>query len=180
MSLHQYISVNTHYTRSVNLERDSSSIDVINAYIPTSRALRTFDRISQVFNTEIMPRAWSLIGPYGSGKSSFSVFLSQLLSSSDDESTKAAQKVLKRADSALCSKYTREIEDTEGYLKVLITGSPEAMTKRILFVGAASGFGKGTAIELARRGHSVIARVQIAPQKTELIAVAEEAVLSCR
>ena len=49
------------------------------------------------------------------------------------------------------------------------------MTKRILITGAASGFGKGTALELARRGHSVIAGVQIAPQKTELMKVAEEA-----
>ena len=49
------------------------------------------------------------------------------------------------------------------------------MTKRVLITGAASGFGKGTAIELARRGHSVTAGVQIAPQKTELMQAAEEA-----
>ena len=49
------------------------------------------------------------------------------------------------------------------------------MTKRILITGAASGFGKGAAIELARRGHSVTAGVQIAPQKTELLQVATEA-----
>jgi short-subunit dehydrogenase len=49
------------------------------------------------------------------------------------------------------------------------------MTKRILVTGAGSGFGKGTAIELARRGHSVIAGVQISPQKTELMKAAENA-----
>jgi len=49
------------------------------------------------------------------------------------------------------------------------------MTKRILITGAASGFGKGAALELARRGHSVIAGVQIAPQATELMASAAEA-----
>ena len=47
------------------------------------------------------------------------------------------------------------------------------MTKNILITGAATGFGKGAALELARRGHKVIAGVQIAPQKTELIAEAE-------
>ena len=49
------------------------------------------------------------------------------------------------------------------------------MSKVILITGAASGFGKGTALELARRGHSVIAGVQIAPQKTELIKAAKDA-----
>lgn len=49
------------------------------------------------------------------------------------------------------------------------------MSKRVLVTGAASGFGKGTAIELARRGHSVIAGVQIAPQKTSLAVAAQEA-----
>lgn len=48
------------------------------------------------------------------------------------------------------------------------------MSKRILITGAASGFGKGAALELARRGHEVIAGVQIAPQSTELMAAAAD------
>jgi short-subunit dehydrogenase len=49
------------------------------------------------------------------------------------------------------------------------------MPKRILITGAATGFGKGTALELAKRGHSVTAGVQIAPQKTELMKDAADA-----
>lgn len=42
------------------------------------------------------------------------------------------------------------------------------MSKRVLVTGAASGFGRGVAFGLARRGHSVIAGCQIWPQVWEL------------
>jgi len=132
MSLHDSIKVNTHYTRSINLERDSNSVDVVKSYIPTSRALRTFSRIADSFNTELSPRAWSLIGPYGSGKSSFSVFLSQLLSKPKNEGAKQAQQVLKKAEKPLATKFIKETKNSEGFLKVLITGAPESMSKRLV------------------------------------------------
>ncbi len=132
MSLKEKIHVNTHYTRSINLERDADSLDVINAYIPTSRALKLFARVSEGFNNKQVPRAWSLIGPYGSGKSSNSVFLSHLLSSPDLETTNTALNSLKKADLKTAKSFRKEIADSHGYLKVLITGSPEAMGKKIV------------------------------------------------
>ena len=42
------------------------------------------------------------------------------------------------------------------------------MSKTILITGAGSGFGEGTAIGLAQKGHNVIATVQISPQVTPL------------
>ncbi len=132
MNINNLVTVNTHYTRSINLERDAGSVDVINAYIPTSRALRTFARVSDAFNTGLSPRAWSLIGPYGSGKSSFSVFLSQLLSNPSEEGSQAAQQVLKKADELLAKKFCNQTNKNQGYLKVLITGSPESLSKRLV------------------------------------------------
>ena len=49
------------------------------------------------------------------------------------------------------------------------------MGKTILITGAGSGFGEGAALALAKKGHTVIAGVEIAPQKTSLLEKAEKA-----
>ncbi|MFL0809117.1 MAG: hypothetical protein K6L76_01760 [Agarilytica sp.] len=132
MSIKHKVHINTHYTRSINLERDADSLDVVKAYIPTSRALKLFSRVSDGFNSDLAPRAWSLIGPYGSGKSSASVFLSHLLSSPDSTSTQAALKNLKGSAPEITGAFRKEISKSNGFLKVLITGSPEPMGKKIV------------------------------------------------
>ena len=132
MSIKNKIHINTHYTRSINLERDADSIEVVKAYIPTSRAMKLFSRVTDSFNNERTPRAWSLIGPYGSGKSSASVFLSQLVSSPNSPATQAALKNLKLVAPETVTNFRKEISKSNGFLKVLITGSPEPMGKKIV------------------------------------------------
>ena len=48
------------------------------------------------------------------------------------------------------------------------------MGKTILITGAASGFGKIAAFDLAKKGHSVIATAQVDPQVSDLIRESEE------
>jgi hypothetical protein len=143
MSIKSKIHVNTHYTRSINIQRDANSLEVIKAYIPTSRALKLFIRVSEGFHTRQAPRAWSLIGPYGSGKSSSSVFLSHLLSSPEFDTTKAAFKNLRASDQEVAKPFQKEVSGSSGYLKVLITGSPEPMGNKIasgIYVAAETFF----------------------------------------
>lgn len=72
MTMSQRVTVRTHYTRSANIQRDQGSQEVLDGYIVTSRAVRTLERHAETFHDQQAPRAWSLVAPYGSGKSSFS------------------------------------------------------------------------------------------------------------
>lgn len=132
MNLKDIVRINTHYTRSINVERDADSAAVVEAYLPTSRALRTLSRVSEALDQKDQPRAWTLVGPYGSGKSSFSVFLSHLLGSPKDKASASAVKVLAKHEKTLAKRFEKHTRDTQGYLRVLITGAPEPMAKRIL------------------------------------------------
>lgn len=131
MSIDSKITLNTHYTRSVNIERDASSEDIVNAYIPTSRAVRTLERIVDTFGEKQAPRAWSLIGPYGSGKSTFSIFLSHLLGDPNEKATTAAYRVLKD-NKNIVAKCKNQTKRTHGYFKVMLSGSPEPLAGRLL------------------------------------------------
>jgi len=175
MSLMDKIKVNTHYTRSINLERDADSQAVVEAYIPTSRALRTFERMADALKADESPRAWSLVGPYGSGKSSFAVFLAHLLGSSSDTATQAAKNTLKRNNQVeLRNKFTSVTRGSEGYCTVLITGSPESIGRRLIHSLA----DKAEEIWAARRGPrkaivtklSALAEQKEQPATTDILA----------
>ncbi|MFM2320210.1 MAG: hypothetical protein RLZZ215_2831 [Pseudomonadota bacterium] len=136
MSLIGQIKVNTNYTRSINLERDANSLAVVNAYIPTTRALDTLARVGDTFaNVGDMPRAWTLMGPYGSGKSSFALFLSHLLGNRGDAATLAAQEKLEFLDEDIFGKFLKPADDSsdtpQEYCKIFLTGTPEPLSRRL-------------------------------------------------
>ena len=179
MSLIDKISVNTHYTRSINLERDADSQAVVEAYIPTSRALRTLERVAEALKADESPRAWSLVGPYGSGKSAFAVFLAHLLGASSDAATQAAKATLKRNDQVdLRNKFTSVTRGSEGYCTVLMTGSPESLGRRLVHALA----DKSEEIWAARRGPrkaivtklSALAEQKEQPATTDILACIKE------
>ena len=126
------IQLDTHYSRSINLERDADSSDILNAYIPTTRAIQTLDKIAETFNKKCAPRAWSLIGPYGSGKSSFAVFLSHLLEDQELETNLKAEAILQRHNPLVADKITTHTKGSSAYCILLLTGSPESLSKRFI------------------------------------------------
>ena len=66
--LADHISVRGRFARSVNLERDADRPHPFEGYVVTARALDAVERIFTVAATGSAGGAWSLTGPYGSGK----------------------------------------------------------------------------------------------------------------
>ena len=83
MKLSKIVDIDNWFSRSINLERDGSSLDAVTAYVPTSTTLKTLKSIANGFTNDKHHRAWTLIGPYGSGKSSFAIFLNALTQTKD-------------------------------------------------------------------------------------------------
>ena len=132
MSLESKVSVKTLYTRSINLERDQESLDVLKSYVPTSRALRTLRRLAESMNVKSSPRAWTLVGPYGSGKSAFSLFASELLCVELGEFQIIARQKIRELDADLAEQIDSGLRDGSGMMRVLLTGSPSALAPRLL------------------------------------------------
>ena len=73
--LSEYISVLDRFARSANLERDAGRPEPLDGYIVTARALDVVERVAAAAATGASGGAWSLTGPYGSGKSSLVLLL---------------------------------------------------------------------------------------------------------
>ena len=126
MTFADKIKVNTLYTRSTNVERDRGSKSIIEAYLPTAAGLGLLEEITAVLGPDDHPRAWSLIGPYGSGKSSFALFLHELLGAGAVRA--AASDVLAGARPDIADNF-----DVDGaWCRVVVSGSEEPLPGRLL------------------------------------------------
>lgn len=80
-TLSDSISVRGRFHRSVQIERDWASGEHLKGYLLTPNARALTARIIDGLYSPHGPRAWSMVGPYGSGKSSFTLFLTDVLAS---------------------------------------------------------------------------------------------------
>ena len=75
------------FFRSVRVESDIYDVNNLLGYTVTDHVQNVLDRITEGLNGDIGERAWTLTGPYGSGKSAFALFLSHLLNSSNSSNS---------------------------------------------------------------------------------------------
>ena len=73
--LSDHVSVRARFARSANLERDSGRAEPFDGYLVTGRTLDVVQRLTDAALAGQAGGAWSVTGPYGSGKSSLALLL---------------------------------------------------------------------------------------------------------
>ena len=83
-------------------------------------------RVVTTFKNKMSSKAWSLTGPYGSGKSAFALFTAKLLGDPDTPATLQASRILKDGDTALHKQFMdikhNGNRSLSGFCPVLISG----------------------------------------------------------
>ena len=174
------------FQRSVHLERDFYTENALDGYVVTVKARETLTRLITAQENGATSRAWSLTGPYGSGKSAFALFAAKLLGNSEAPTTRQALDLLKHGDTSL---YERFIDingngksSTSGFCPVLISGERAPITLALLR-GLEHGlktFGVSSASALQRKIKNLLktAANGTPPQAYEITALFESAARS--
>lgn len=154
--LSDLIEVRSRFTRSVNLERDFEVEIAQDGYVITSLARSTLQRIAEGLRSPNGTRAWTLTGPYGSGKSAFALYLAGLLSLPNCKLNGPTRSHLQAAEPQLW----KELFDPQSpstldqckLLPVLITGSRESVRASVAsgFVRTLQKYPTNKALELAK------------------------------
>jgi hypothetical protein len=136
LKLSDVIRVASRFGRSVNLERDFHEQISLDGYVLTTTARATLRRFAQVDSSSSARRAWTLTGPYGSGKSAFALFAGKALSSGITDDVQTARTLIKQQDHELWqSLFDRRRNNSiahEGLCPVLVSGSREPINKALL------------------------------------------------
>jgi hypothetical protein len=78
-TLDKLVLVSPRFARSVSLARDAHRGDALDGYLLTPTGRDVLRRFAAALRSESPVRAWSLTGPYGSGKSAFALLAAQAL-----------------------------------------------------------------------------------------------------
>lgn len=124
------------FQRSVHLERDFYTETALDGYVVTVKARETLTRLISAQENSATSKAWSLTGPYGSGKSAFALFAAKLLGDSNAPTTQQALDLLKREDISLYERFMHIKGNGDyalsGFCPVLISGERAPLPTALL------------------------------------------------
>ena len=131
--LSEFFHVTSRFHRSVHLERDFYTKNALDGYVLTVTARETLRRVIAALDNESTSKAWTLTGPYGSGKSAFALFIAKLLDDSESPTTQGALNLLKRGDKSLWHQFScLNLHERRGFCPVLISGERSPITLALL------------------------------------------------
>ncbi|MEA1052168.1 hypothetical protein U5801_20495 [Lamprobacter modestohalophilus] len=141
------------FSRSINLVRDHASLDLIRHYRPSTRSLDALRRIIQGLEPSASDRALALMGPYGTGKSAFALFVGALFAAPESALRQAALETLNAADPDLAARVRGQLSAPGGFLRVQINGLPDSLSRQLMLALA-------SAAEQAKLPATLVKRLQ--------------------
>lgn len=123
--LSDLFQVTGRFRRSVHLERDFYAENSLDGYVVTVTARETLRRLISALENGAETKAWSLTGPYGSGKSAFALFAAKLLGDPGSPATQSALNLLEHGDVFLWDRFDEvrgNRQKERGFCPVLISG----------------------------------------------------------
>lgn len=132
-TLSEVVRAQSHFGRSVNLERDFYAETPMAGYVLTTTAATSLDRIARAVKDKTATRAWTITGAYGSGKSAFALFMAKLLDQQNSENEGLYEMLPKRGNGSFGRTVFGSINRDHGrFTPILVSGSREPLDKAIL------------------------------------------------
>ena len=129
------LAVSGRFARSANLERDITAPEPLEGYIVTARALDVVQRLAAAAATTQRGGAWSITGPYGSGKSSLAVLLDGVFGEPGTVRNSALgliDSVDPEVRSVIARAHQRHMTEQRGFNRAVVTASREPIGHTLL------------------------------------------------
>ena len=129
------LAVSNRFARSANLERDITATEPLHGYIVTARALDIVERLAVTAATTQAGGAWSITGPYGSGKSSLAVLLDGAFGDAGpvrDAALGLIDEVAPDVSALLVDAHGRYETHETGFNRAVVTASREPISHTVL------------------------------------------------
>ncbi len=133
--LADHLSVSASFARSANLERDITDVAPLDGYIVTARAIDIVERLASTATNTRAGGAWSITGPYGSGKSSLAVLLDGAFGEAGpvrDKALRLLQRVAPEVSIAVENAHAIHETNDHGFHRAVVTASREPVGQTVL------------------------------------------------
>lgn len=129
------IAVRRRFARSANVERDAGLRKPLDGYVVTARVLDVLERLTSTALGGAAGGAWSLTGPYGSGKSCLALLVDAAFGPSTsirDAALHLIGEASSEADAAVRAVHDRHGTLTTGFRRGLVTAEREPISLTLL------------------------------------------------
>ena len=128
------VTVSGRFARSANLERDAARAEPLDGYVLTAKGIEVLDRIAATAAEGPSGGAWSLTGPYGSGKSSLGLLLDAAFSGDSPLRRRAEQLIGEASPSTgdmLRRAHGRHGTSRRGFNRGIVTATREPLARTV-------------------------------------------------